>query len=142
MDQPAQPYAAGQRDTRPWGEWTVIDAGTGFVVKRIVVRPGQRLSLQRHRHRDEHWVVVAGTAQVTRGDATFELGVGGTTQIARGEAHRVANLGVEDVVFIEVQLGSLLSEDDIQRLEDAYGRVAPPCEQPVDPEKDITTRCA
>jgi mannose-6-phosphate isomerase-like protein (cupin superfamily) len=126
MDQLAQPYAPGQHDKRPWGEWTVIDVGAGYVVKRIVVRPGQRLSLQRHRHRDEHWVVVAGTAQVTRGDAIFELGVGGTTHIARGEVHRVANQGTEDIVFIEVQFGAILSEDDIERLEDAYGRVTPP----------------
>ena len=126
MQQPAQSYAPGQHDARPWGEWTVIDAGTGFVVKRIVVRPGHRLSLQRHRHREEHWVVVAGTAQVTSGDATFELGVGGTTHIACGETHRMANPGTDDVVFIEVQLGALLSEDDIERLEDTYGRVASP----------------
>ena len=125
MHRLAQPYAPGQHDKRPWGEWTVIDVGTGYVVKRIVVGPGQRLSLQRHRHRDEHWVVVAGTAQVTRGDAIFELGVGGTTDIARGETHRVANPGMEDIVFIEVQLGAILSEDDIERLEDAYGRVTP-----------------
>ena len=125
--QPAAPaYAPGQHDVRPWGEWTVIDAGAGYVVKRIRVRPGQRLSLQRHRHRDEHWVVVAGTAQVTRGDATFELGAGGTTHIARGETHRVANPGTDDLVIIEVQLGASLSEDDIERLEDAYGRVEPP----------------
>lgn len=125
MQQPTPSYASGQRDTRPWGEWMVIDAGAGYVVKRIIVRPGQRLSLQRHRHRDEHWVVVAGTALVTRGDATGALGVGGTAFIARGETHRLANPGSEDVVLIEVQLGALLSEDDIERLEDAYGRVPP-----------------
>ena len=117
-----QSYAVGQLDARPWGEWMVIDLGAGFVVKRITVRPGQRLSLQRHRHRAEQWVVVAGVANVTRGDAMFALTVGETVRIAPGETHRVANPGVEDLIFIEVQTGSLLSEDDIERLEDQYGR--------------------
>jgi mannose-6-phosphate isomerase-like protein (cupin superfamily) len=125
MQAPTSSYAPGQRDTRRWGEWMVIDVGPGHVVKRITVRPGQRLSLQRHRHRDEHWVVVAGTAQVTRGEAIFPLGVGEATHIVRGETHRVANPGTADLVFIEVQLGTLLSEDDIERLEDAYGRIPP-----------------
>jgi mannose-6-phosphate isomerase-like protein (cupin superfamily) len=117
-----QPYAVGQRDARPWGEWMVIDVGTGFVVKRITLRPRQRLSLQRHRHRAEQWVVVAGIAQVTRGDAVFALAPGETVRIAPGDTHRVANQGVDDVVFIEVQTGLVLSEDDIERLEDQYGR--------------------
>jgi mannose-6-phosphate isomerase-like protein (cupin superfamily) len=142
MEPSAQNYTPGQHDTRPWGEWTVIDVGAGYVAKRIIVRPGQRLSLQRHRHRDEHWVVVAGTAEVTRGDATFELGVGGTTDIARGETHRVANPGTQDVIFIEVQLGALLSEDDIERLEDIYGRVAPPRGRPAHTDEDTRPRGA
>ena len=111
-----QSYAVGQRDARPWGEWMVIDLGAGFVVKRITVRPGQRLSLQRHRHRAEQWVVVAGVANVTRGDAMFALTVAETVRIAPGETHRVANPGVEDLIFIEVQTGSVLSEDDIEGL--------------------------
>jgi mannose-6-phosphate isomerase-like protein (cupin superfamily) len=122
MPEAPQPYAVGQHDARPWGEWVVIDLGAGFVVKRITVRPGQRLSLQRHRYRAEQWVVVAGVAQVTRGDAVFALGVGETVRIAPGETHRVANQGADDVVFIEVQTGSVLSEDDIERLDDQYGR--------------------
>lgn len=122
MADATQRYAVGQHDTRPWGEWLVVDAGPGFVVKRITVRPGQRLSLQRHRYRDERWVVVAGTAQVTLDGAAFPLGPGEATHIARGSAHRVANRGVDDVVFIEVQTGSMLSEDDIERLDDDYGR--------------------
>ena len=125
MEQSAPAYAPGQSDTRPWGEWRVIDVGPGYVVKRITVRPGQRLSLQRHRHRDEQWLIVAGTAQVVRGGETFRLDVGGTTRIAREEVHRVTNPGAVDVVFIEVQLGTLLSEDDIERLEDVYGRIPP-----------------
>jgi mannose-1-phosphate guanylyltransferase/mannose-6-phosphate isomerase len=124
MPEAATPYAVGQHDTRPWGEWKVIDCDVGFVVKRITVRPGHRLSLQRHRHRAEQWIVVAGTASVTRGDAVFAVAPGETTRIAPGEAHRVANPGADDVVFIEVQTGSLLSEDDIERLDDDYGRHA------------------
>jgi mannose-6-phosphate isomerase-like protein (cupin superfamily) len=126
MPDAAQPYAVGQRDDRPWGEWMVIDVGAGFVVKRITVRPGERLSLQRHRHRAEQWVVVAGVAQVTRGDTVFALAPGEAARIAPGETHRVANDGVDDVVFIEVQTGSLLSEDDIERLDDQYGRATIP----------------
>lgn len=124
MPEAATPYAVGQHDTRPWGEWKVIDCGEGFVVKRITVRPGQRLSLQRHKHRAEQWVVVAGTASVTLGDTVFALAPGETTRIAPGEAHRIANPGADDVVFIEVQTGSHLSEDDIERLHDDYGRHA------------------
>ncbi len=124
MSDTTQLYAVGQRDVRPWGEWMVIDCGAGFVVKRITVRPGQRLSLQRHQHRAEQWVVVAGLAQVTLGDAVFALGIGETARIAPDEIHRVANQGVNDVVFIEVQTGALLSEDDIERLSDDYGRAA------------------
>jgi mannose-6-phosphate isomerase len=118
-----QPYAVGQHDTRPWGEWVVIDLGAGFVVKRITVRPGHRLSLQRHQHRAERWVVVAGVAQVTRGDAVLTLSAGEATRIAPGETHRMANEGADDVIFIEVQTGPVLSEDDIERLDDQYGRL-------------------
>ena len=118
-------YAVGQYGMRPWGEWRVIDLGPGFVVKRITVRPGQRLSLQRHRHREEHWLVVSGAADATRGADVVRLEVGGTMQIRCGQTHRVANPGTLDLVLVEVQLGAELSEDDIERLEDAYGRVPP-----------------
>jgi mannose-6-phosphate isomerase len=124
MPEAATPYAVWQHDTRPWGEWRVIDCGAGFVVKRITVRPGQRLSLQRHKHRAEQWVVVAGAATVTLGDKVFPLTPGETTRIEPGDAHRIANQGADDVVFIEVQTGSHLSEDDIERLHDDYGRHA------------------
>jgi len=124
MAEAVQAYAVGQRDTRPWGDWMVIDTGAGFVVKRITVRPGQRLSLQRHQHRDEHWVVVQGPATVTRDAESFLLGVGQVTRIGRGQAHRVANPGAVDLVFIEVQTGATLSEDDIERLDDDYGRAS------------------
>lgn len=115
-------YAAGQSDTRPWGEWAVIDAGPGFCVKRIRVLPGGVLSLQRHQHRAEQWTVVAGTARVTRNTDTIDLLAGESIGIARGDIHRIANPGGEDMVFIEVQTGAELREDDIERLSDQYGR--------------------
>ena len=115
-------YAAGQNDVRPWGDWTVLDAGPGYVVKRIRVTPGGILSLQRHRHRAEEWTVVAGVARVTLGQRQFDLTAGQSTHIDTGAVHRIANCGTDDVVFIEVQTGPILSEDDIERLEDSYGR--------------------
>jgi mannose-6-phosphate isomerase-like protein (cupin superfamily) len=115
-------YRPGETDTRPWGRWTVLDAGPGFAVKRIEVTPGGRLSLQRHRHRAEQWTIVGGTAQVTLGDRTFEVPRGGTVAIAQGQVHRIENRGGADVVFIEVQMGEVLDENDIERLEDVYGR--------------------
>jgi len=119
----ASTYAVGQADSRPWGDWRVIDCGPGFVVKRIRVAPGQHLSLQRHRHRAEQWVVVIGTARVTRNAEVFDLGPGQSAQIGLGDIHRVSNPGAAMMEFIEVQTGALLSEDDIERLEDMYGRV-------------------
>jgi mannose-6-phosphate isomerase-like protein (cupin superfamily) len=115
-------YVAGQSDVRPWGDWTVLDAGPGYVVKRIRVAPGGILSLQRHRHRAEEWTVVAGVGRVTLGQRQFDLPAGLSAHIDVGEVHRIANCGSDDVVFIEVQTGAILSEEDIERLEDSYGR--------------------
>jgi mannose-1-phosphate guanylyltransferase / mannose-6-phosphate isomerase len=115
-------YAAGQHDSRPWGDWAVVDAGPGFCVKRIRVVPGGILSLQRHQHRAEQWTVVAGTARVTRNTETLHLSAGQSVGLRRGDVHRVANPGTVDLVFIEVQTGRDLREDDIERLEDSYGR--------------------
>jgi mannose-1-phosphate guanylyltransferase/mannose-6-phosphate isomerase len=115
-------YAAGQRDTRPWGDWEVLDAGPGYVVKRIRVSPGGILSLQRHRHRAEDWTIVGGTGRVTLDDKHFDLAAGQTAHVNVGEVHRIANPGAAQLIFIEVQTGDLLSEDDIERLEDSYGR--------------------
>ena len=115
-------YQAGQRDERPWGSWEVIAVGPCYAVKRIVVRPGQRLSLQRHAFRAEHWVIVAGAARVTRGSETFTAGFGENVVIGRGDVHRIENTGSDDVVMIEVQHGERLEESDIERLEDDYGR--------------------
>ena len=115
-------YAAGQRDTRPWGDWEVLDAGPGYVVKRIRVSPGGILSLQRHRHRAEDWVIVAGTGRVTLDDKHFDLAAGQIAHVNVHQVHRIANPGSVQMIFIEVQTGELLSEDDIERLEDSYGR--------------------
>ena len=116
-------YTIGDADERPWGAWRVVDAGDGFIVKRITVRPGAKLSLQFHRGRDEHWIVVAGRAHITHGEAQRHLGVNETVFIPNGVKHRVENIGTSDLVFIEVQTGALLDEADIVRIEDDYRRV-------------------
>ena len=107
---------------RPWGWYDGIDSGGRFQVKRIVVRPGAVLSLQMHHHRAEHWVVVRGTARVTRGDEIILLGENESTYIPLGVKHRLENPGQIPLEIIEVQSGSYLGEDDIVRFEDSYGR--------------------
>lgn len=107
---------------RPWGWYNGVDAGERFQVKRIVVKPGAALSLQMHHHRAEHWIVVRGTAQVTRGDATYLVSENESTFIPLGTRHRLENPGCVPLEMIEVQSGSYLGEDDIVRFEDAYGR--------------------
>ncbi len=110
-------------DRRPWGTFTVLDEGNNFKVKRIEVLPGKRLSYQKHSQRAEHWVVVQGTAKVTLDDRDSMLASGEAIDIAVGSAHRVENPGTDTLVFIEVQRGSYLGEDDIVRLQDDFGRV-------------------
>ena len=107
---------------RPWGSYDSIDSEDGFQVKRLIVKPGAVLSLQKHARRAEHWVVVKGTARITRDDEVFDLGVNESTYIPIGAVHRIANPGDEPVHIIEVQCGDYLGEDDIVRLEDNYGR--------------------
>jgi mannose-1-phosphate guanylyltransferase / mannose-6-phosphate isomerase len=107
---------------RPWGFYDSVDQGERFQVKRIVVKPGARLSLQMHHHRAEHWVVVRGTARVTRGDETFLLTENQSTYIPLGVTHRLENPGKTQLEIIEVQSGCYLGEDDIVRFEDQYGR--------------------
>ena len=107
---------------RPWGSYTVLEDAADCKVKRLVVRPGGVLSLQRHQHRSEHWTVVSGTARVRLGDEQLDLGANETVQISAGTLHRLENPGTEDVHIIEVQTGSYFGEDDIERLEDVYGR--------------------
>lgn len=107
---------------RPWGWYDSIDAGPRFQVKRIMVKPGASLSLQKHHHRAEHWIVVSGTAEVTNGDKVILLTENQSTYIPLGEVHRLANPGKVPLEIIEVQSGSYLGEDDIVRFEDTYGR--------------------
>ena len=107
---------------RPWGYYDSIDADDGFQVKRILVNPGAKLSLQKHEHRAEHWVVVKGVAKVTCGDKTFSLKENQSTYIPKGEVHRLENQGEVDLEIIEIQTGDYLGEDDIIRLEDDYQR--------------------
>ena len=116
-------YKPGDNDTRPWGTWQVLDVGTKHVVKRIVVEPGKILSLQLHHHRDEHWIIVKGTATVTVGDSVVTKKENEAVFIPRKTAHRIANETDVPMEFIEVQTGDELREDDIVRLQDAYGRV-------------------
>ena len=118
-----------RRVYRPWGDYEQIDTGNRYQVKRIVVKPGGRLSLQRHHHRAEHWVVVTGTARVTCGDKQFELTENQSTFIPLGEVHRLENPGHIDLEIIEVQSGSYLGEDDIVRLDDEYGRLGTDSQQ-------------
>ena len=107
---------------RPWGSYDSIDAGERFQVKRLIVKPGAEMSLQMHHHRAEHWIVVAGTARITRGEETFLLEENQSTYIPLGAKHRISNPGKIPLHIIEVQSGTYLGEDDIVRLEDRYGR--------------------
>ena len=107
---------------RPWGSYDSIGVGPRFQVKRIVVKPGAALSLQKHAHRAEHWIVVSGVAEVTCDDRVFDVHENQSTYIPLGAVHRLRNRGTEPVELIEVQSGSYLGEDDIVRLEDVYGR--------------------
>ena len=107
---------------RPWGTYTVLEEGPRFKIKRIVVKPGASLSLQYHRRRSEHWVVVSGNARIVNGENEITLGADQSSYIPAGAAHRLANPGEVDCVMIEVQSGDYLGEDDIVRLEDNYGR--------------------
>jgi mannose-1-phosphate guanylyltransferase/mannose-6-phosphate isomerase len=107
---------------RPWGWYDSIDEGERFKVKRIMVKPGASLSLQKHHHRAEHWIVVKGTAEITNGDKVLLLTENQSTYIPLGEVHRLANPGSIPLEIIEVQSGSYLGEDDIVRFEDTYGR--------------------
>lgn len=112
---------------RPWGSYTVVDEGIGHKVKRILVRAGRRLSYQRHAHRAEHWFVVRGIGLVTLDGTRVVVHAGATVDVAIGVAHRIENVGDDDLVFIEVQHGESFAEDDIVRLEDDYGRAVIAC---------------
>jgi mannose-1-phosphate guanylyltransferase / mannose-6-phosphate isomerase len=107
---------------RPWGTYTVLEEGDRFKMKRIVVKPNAQLSLQKHHHRSEHWIVVSGCAEIVNGEQVISLQPNESTYIPAGHKHRLINPGVMDLVLIEVQCGEYLGEDDIVRFEDVYGR--------------------
>ena len=120
VEKPEHP--ALENDTRPWGGYQVLEDAHTHKVKRIEVLPGARLSLQRHRHRSEHWFVIAGTGAATRDKDIIPLKAGDSLDVPAGAAHRISNPGEDMLVLIEVQHGSYFGEDDIERLEDDYGR--------------------
>jgi mannose-1-phosphate guanylyltransferase/mannose-6-phosphate isomerase len=107
---------------RPWGSYTVLEESANFKIKRIVVNSGAKLSMQMHKHRSEHWVVVSGEATITNGDMQFVLQANQSTYIPKTHRHRLANNGSEPLSIIEVQCGDYVGEDDIIRFEDTYGR--------------------
>jgi mannose-1-phosphate guanylyltransferase/mannose-6-phosphate isomerase len=115
-------HAMHRRVYRPWGYYESIDAGEAFQVKRLMLNPGARLSLQLHRKRAEHWVVVSGEAKVTRGDEELRLGPNQSTYIPTGTRHRLENPGIDPLFVIEVQSGEYFGEDDIERFADDYRR--------------------
>jgi mannose-6-phosphate isomerase-like protein (cupin superfamily) len=111
-------------EERPWGSFTILDEGENYKVKRLEVLPGKRLSYQRHSRRAEHWFVVRGTAKVTLNDAEILVECGNALDIPTGSAHRVENSeGSENLVIIETQTGDYFGEDDIERLDDDFGRI-------------------
>jgi mannose-6-phosphate isomerase len=114
---------SGARDERPWGSWLVLDQGSGYQVKRLLVRPGERISYQTHAHRAEHWTVAHGTATCVIDGETVELTPGTSVDVPVGTPHRLANLHDDTLIVIEVQRGTYFGEDDIVRLEDDYGRL-------------------
>ncbi len=115
-------HALHREAFRPWGSYDSLENGERFQVKRLKVRPGGVLSLQMHHHRAEHWIVVSGTAKVTKGQETFLVSENESTFIPLGTTHRLENPGRVPLEMIEVQSGSYLGEDDIVRFEDLYGR--------------------
>ncbi len=111
-----------EKGERPWGSYTVLEENKNYKIKRIEVHPGHRLSLQMHHHRSEHWIVVSGTAKVTRGDDEYIVNINESTFIPMGTLHRLENPGIITLIIIEVQSGEYLGEDDIIRLQDDYRR--------------------
>jgi mannose-1-phosphate guanylyltransferase len=118
-----RPEAINHRKVfRPWGYYDSLDVGEGFQVKRICIKPGEKISLQKHKYRSEHWVVISGVAKITCGKKTYNLDKNQSTYIPKGEVHRLENEGTIPLEIIEIQTGNYLGEDDITRLEDDYHR--------------------
>ena len=107
---------------RPWGSYTVIDEGVGYLIKTISVNPKQQLSIQRHFHRDEHWYVLEGTAKIIKGDREIILNCGDTADIKAKEIHSISNPFDKVLKILEIQKGDIIDENDIERISDIYGR--------------------
>lgn len=116
-------YKIGETGLRPWGEWLVTGIGEGFTAKQIKVNPGEILSLQRHHHREEFWIVIEGKGKITVEDRAFIATLGQEYHIPKGAWHRIENVGEVQMIFNEVQKGAILDEADIERKEDKYSRV-------------------
>jgi mannose-1-phosphate guanylyltransferase/mannose-6-phosphate isomerase len=108
---------------RPWGSYTVLEKGPRYKIKRVVLNPKAKLTLQIHHHRSEHWVVISGTARVTRGEEVFDVHPNESTFIPISVKHRLENPGIIPLQIIEVQNGDYVEEDDIERLDDEYQRI-------------------
>lgn len=115
-------YHIGEKGTRPWGNWEVLDVGAEYIVKRIVVFSKGKLSLQSHDFRAEHWIIAEGIGRITLGDETFDAPQDTPVYIPKGQKHRIENATSNPLIFIEVQTGKTLDENDIHRYEDVYGR--------------------
>lgn len=122
MEMTPSSYTVGDADVRPWGSWKVLDVMPAIVVKKLIVSPGKRISLQRHRFRSERWIVVDGVATVRKDDRVLHLNPGEGVFLPQGCLHRLGNETDQPVMLIEIQFGSPLSEDDIERFNDDYGR--------------------
>jgi len=115
-------YAVRERGERPWGAWEVLAVGRSYAVKRLTIKPGQRISLQWHRRRSENWIIAAGRARVQVGEKIELLEAGASVHVPRRAIHRLTNVGRNPLIIIEVQRGALLDERDIVRLADDHGR--------------------
>ena len=122
MSAPHTTYHVGETGDCPWGEWQVLDLQSRVVVKKLRVLPGGRISLQRHEHRTERWVITEGEATVRCDDVVTRLKVGQSVIIPQGSLHRLSNEGEVPLCVIEIQIGDFLSEEDIERFSDDYGR--------------------
>lgn len=115
-------YTAGDKATRPWGEWEVLSVAENYIVKRITVQPGRRLSLQYHEHRNEHWVVIEGEGEIEIGQNIFYAVANSHFLVPATYLHRISNVGTVPLIIIETQYGPFLDESDIVRVQDDYGR--------------------
>ncbi len=117
-------------EERPWGSWTILETGPNYKIKRLEVTPGHKLSLQMHFHRSEHWIVLSGTAKVTKNGDELIVRVGESTFVPSGTKHRLENPGGIPLVIIEIAQGEHITEDDIVRFDDDYGRHKKPSAKP------------